>query len=597
MFGNSVTVGNAENLTLARRVQLAVIAHIRHTHTRYDLLLRESSWENARKTVESLVLDILIKWRGDEETGRDQLDEVLREIVVISDSEGDDEDTEDSDTDAGTDTETDDDMVSDAEVNDADVEENEEEIVTVYNTPPEVTPKANDPVMATALTVTNNAPDKSDGRTPGTRARAIVPLNSALTSRHYMTPRMLRRQRRKAQRDAGGKSYRNRKATKAKAKLLERNARQNTKRYEAYQKALARRQRPVDLDRPQPPPDNNHKVHDAHTNEASQPSGLRRTLRVYNDDPMDNSVPGGLLTKSTTEVGSHHQNAIGEGYDQRSQFRPTMNMAPTSEQPRQTRHVEYTKPPGYDPNLVDRNREPDNRINTGQYLRRCDDIPADVPLPSIEQGADRFASHHSPQNYDRSDRRLWYHEHDVHVSRRSPRQHDDIICLDGTNNTPPTRHVVREEHIRNALPQEYVVRRDQVQQPRRARVVRVITVPDYDRYDPLPHHSARTAEVSNHRPLYADRLVASGGDSSHNASAVHESFDNGLAVEQYAELGSAMYSPHHALPSSSYIPYRSFVPPAEFEHSIYDDQVNHSGRVPITAAHLRHVPVNSTRYP
>lgn len=87
-------VGLQADLTLSRRVQLAVIAHIRHTHTRYDLLLRQTSWENARRTVESLCLDILVKWRGDEETGRDQLDEVLREIVVIDDS--DDEDDEES---------------------------------------------------------------------------------------------------------------------------------------------------------------------------------------------------------------------------------------------------------------------------------------------------------------------------------------------------------------------------------------------------------------------------------------------------------------------------------------------------------------------
>ncbi|KAK1239448.1 hypothetical protein MKX07_008936 [Trichoderma sp. CBMAI-0711] len=47
---------------------------------------------------ESLCLDILVKWRGDEETGRDQLDEILREVVVISDSEDDDnKDDEDED--------------------------------------------------------------------------------------------------------------------------------------------------------------------------------------------------------------------------------------------------------------------------------------------------------------------------------------------------------------------------------------------------------------------------------------------------------------------------------------------------------------------
>lgn len=87
-------VGLSENITLARRVQLAVLAHIRHTHTRYDTLLKETTWQNARKVVEALCLDTLVKWRGDEETGRDQLDEILREVVVISDSEDDDSDYE-----------------------------------------------------------------------------------------------------------------------------------------------------------------------------------------------------------------------------------------------------------------------------------------------------------------------------------------------------------------------------------------------------------------------------------------------------------------------------------------------------------------------
>ncbi|CAI6098969.1 unnamed protein product, partial [Clonostachys chloroleuca] len=92
-------VGLCTDIPLSRRVQLAVLAHIRHTHTRYDELLKETSWLNARKVVEGLCLDILVKWRGDEETGRDQLDEILREVVVISDSEdedGDDDQTEES---------------------------------------------------------------------------------------------------------------------------------------------------------------------------------------------------------------------------------------------------------------------------------------------------------------------------------------------------------------------------------------------------------------------------------------------------------------------------------------------------------------------
>ncbi|KAF4988899.1 hypothetical protein FGRMN_9480 [Fusarium graminum] len=92
--GEKEKVGLSEDITLARRVQLAVLAHIRHTHTRYDTLLKETSWQNARKVVETLCLDTLVKWRGDEESGRDQLDEILREVVVISDSDGDESDNE-----------------------------------------------------------------------------------------------------------------------------------------------------------------------------------------------------------------------------------------------------------------------------------------------------------------------------------------------------------------------------------------------------------------------------------------------------------------------------------------------------------------------
>ncbi|CEJ81658.1 hypothetical protein VHEMI01776 [[Torrubiella] hemipterigena] len=92
-----VPVGLSMEIPLARRVQLAVLAHIRHTHTRYDELLKETSWNSARKAVETLCLDTLVKWRGDEETGRDQLDEILQEVVVISDSDDESEESEESD--------------------------------------------------------------------------------------------------------------------------------------------------------------------------------------------------------------------------------------------------------------------------------------------------------------------------------------------------------------------------------------------------------------------------------------------------------------------------------------------------------------------
>lgn len=39
--------------------------------------------------MEKQCLDILVKWRGDEETGRDQLGDILREVVVISDADDD----------------------------------------------------------------------------------------------------------------------------------------------------------------------------------------------------------------------------------------------------------------------------------------------------------------------------------------------------------------------------------------------------------------------------------------------------------------------------------------------------------------------------
>ncbi|KAI1151743.1 hypothetical protein F4825DRAFT_421704 [Nemania diffusa] len=96
-FNGEIKVGMAKDITLARRVQLAALAHIRHTHTRYDKLLKESDWANARKAVEKPCLDIIVKWRGDEETGRDQLDEILREVIEISDSENESEDESSAD--------------------------------------------------------------------------------------------------------------------------------------------------------------------------------------------------------------------------------------------------------------------------------------------------------------------------------------------------------------------------------------------------------------------------------------------------------------------------------------------------------------------
>lgn len=84
-------VGTAKDLSLARRVQLAVIARIRHTYTDYDILLRAFDWRTAREQVEPVTLSKLIEWRGENESGEDnELDEMVRETIVIDD-EGDDD--------------------------------------------------------------------------------------------------------------------------------------------------------------------------------------------------------------------------------------------------------------------------------------------------------------------------------------------------------------------------------------------------------------------------------------------------------------------------------------------------------------------------
>ncbi|PHH74741.1 hypothetical protein CDD80_2864 [Ophiocordyceps camponoti-rufipedis] len=90
-------VGLIDDMSLSRRIQLAVLAHIRHTYTTYDELLRDMPWSSARRVIQPACLDVIVKWRGDEENGRDELDEILREVVIISDSEDDESDEESSD--------------------------------------------------------------------------------------------------------------------------------------------------------------------------------------------------------------------------------------------------------------------------------------------------------------------------------------------------------------------------------------------------------------------------------------------------------------------------------------------------------------------
>ena len=84
-------VGTATELPLVRRAQLSVVAHVRHIYTKYDSLLRRVQWNEARSMVEGPTLRKLVEWRGDDDSGKEALEDVLREVIVISDDEDSEE--------------------------------------------------------------------------------------------------------------------------------------------------------------------------------------------------------------------------------------------------------------------------------------------------------------------------------------------------------------------------------------------------------------------------------------------------------------------------------------------------------------------------
>ena len=79
-------------LPLPRRVQLAVVAHIRHVYTNYDSLLKTGTYFEARAAIEKPCLDLLAQWRSDDDDDPNAMEEILREVIVI-----DDDDEEDGD--------------------------------------------------------------------------------------------------------------------------------------------------------------------------------------------------------------------------------------------------------------------------------------------------------------------------------------------------------------------------------------------------------------------------------------------------------------------------------------------------------------------
>jgi hypothetical protein len=92
-------VGTANELPLVRRAQLSVVAHVRHVYTRYDKLLREVGYREARAQVEHPTLRKLVEWRGDDDNtsgdNKHGLEEVMREVIVLSDAEDSEDDTDD----------------------------------------------------------------------------------------------------------------------------------------------------------------------------------------------------------------------------------------------------------------------------------------------------------------------------------------------------------------------------------------------------------------------------------------------------------------------------------------------------------------------
>lgn len=67
------------------------MAHIRHVYTEYDQLLKKTSFQEARRKVEDSTLERLVQWRGEDDNGMPELEDVFREVIIISDDEDEDD--------------------------------------------------------------------------------------------------------------------------------------------------------------------------------------------------------------------------------------------------------------------------------------------------------------------------------------------------------------------------------------------------------------------------------------------------------------------------------------------------------------------------
>lgn len=87
MLQGTNRVGNAKELSLARKVQLAVVAHIRHMYTDYDKILKAGSWTEARQKVEHVSLAKLKEWRDEAGDPSNEIEDTFREVIVLDDDE------------------------------------------------------------------------------------------------------------------------------------------------------------------------------------------------------------------------------------------------------------------------------------------------------------------------------------------------------------------------------------------------------------------------------------------------------------------------------------------------------------------------------
>jgi hypothetical protein len=484
VFKGKPVVGLQEDLTLSRRVQLAVIAHIRHTHTRYDLLLRETSWENARKAVESLCLDILVKWRGDEETGRDQLEEVLREVVVISDSEDEDETDSDEDEDSASNTS----------------EGIEEVTADVFNQTAPLTRNA------------HTQPQPQGQSHTGAKIKSTKNwCNKANIIAERSQPH-----------DVPAISSRTRSKTNPKQSRKAKKAQKGFRRYQAWQQAVSRRHESQNCGHGaaiEPPSAFNMRSSNAAlSNVAAAPvtSGFQRTLKDYNDEPRFPKQP--LPEQRPMRSVSCEFLRIVPGREYRH-TKPSQTRSPVkipNGQPMYSYEEKVIMMPDNERVRDYRQRATqdmrDNLPRRGHYSNAStiftshdnhprDDVAGrlrrrasqDLPLPSIEPVTDLVASFPSSAHRIVDERPRYAEvrhpldERDMDHSRPMARR--EIIYVDLPESQPKRRRILAEDDAMHFNQRGKESNRYEARPPQERYFIPISAGPDRDDYEGVPFQS------------------------------------------------------------------------------------------------------------